>query len=171
MRGAGRRLGFMPEAGKLGVRVARVNPGDPADRGGPRAGDEILAADGRRVAGVLEYEAAAGGFERGRPVPLRIARGGRILDLTAVPGTPPRWLPLLLNVLTALGFLAVALLALAQEADLRVGLLFAFCAAVAVEIALPVGVIGRPLLERRLALGLLPADRPADRPRDAPQPR
>ncbi len=146
MRGSGRRLGFEPEAGKLGVLAARVSPGDPADRSGLRAGDEILAADGRRVAGVAEYEAAAGGFERGRPVSLRIARGDRILDLTSVPGTPPRWLPLLLTSLTALGFLAVALLALAQGDDLRVGLLFSFCAAAALEIALPLGTIGRPLL-------------------------
>jgi diguanylate cyclase (GGDEF)-like protein len=146
VRGSGRRLGFQPEAGTRGVRVAQVSPGDPADRGGLRAGDEILSADGRRVASVAEYETAAGGFERGRPVALRIARGDRILDLTPVPGTPPRWLPLLLTSLTALGFLAVALLALAQGDDLRVGLLFAFSAAAAVEIALPVSLIGRPLL-------------------------
>jgi diguanylate cyclase (GGDEF)-like protein len=146
VRGSGRRLGFQPEAGKLGVLAAWVSPGDPADRSGLRAGDEILAVDARRVAGVAEYEAAAGGFERGRPVALRIARGDRILDLTPVSGTPPRWLPLLLASLTALGFLAVALLALAQGDDLRVGLLFAFSAAAALEIALPVSLIGRPLL-------------------------
>ena len=146
VRGSGRRLGFQPETGERGVLVAQVSPGDPADRGGLRAGDEILSADGRRVASVAEYETAAGGFERGRPVALRIARGGRILDLAPVPGTPPRWLPLLLTSLTALGFLAVALLALAQGDDLRVGLLFAFSAAAAVEIALPVSLIGRPLL-------------------------
>ena len=146
VRSAGRRIGFMPAQGRQGIRVTLVNPGEPAERAGLKAGDEILAAGGRSVKSVLEYQTAALGYERGRPVPLRIARGGRLLDLTAVPGTPPRWLPFLLNVLTALGFLAVALLALAQEADLRVGLLLAFCAAVAVEIALPVSVIGRPLL-------------------------
>ena len=146
VRGSGRRLGFEPETGTRGVRVAQVSPGDPADRGGLRAGDEILSADGRRVASVAEYETAAGGFERGRSVALRIARGGRLLDLAPVPGTPPRWLPLLLTSLTALGFLAVALLALAQGDDLRVGLLFAFSSVAAVEISLPVGLIGRPLL-------------------------
>jgi diguanylate cyclase (GGDEF)-like protein len=146
VRSAGRRLGFLPAQGARGVRVAWISPGDPAERGGLRAGDEILAADGRRVRSVMEYEEAALGYERGRPVPLRVAREGRLLDLTAVPGTAPRWLPFLLNVITALGFLSVALFALAQETDLRVGLLFAFCAAVAVEIALPVEVIGRPLL-------------------------
>ncbi len=146
VRNAGRRLGFTPVQGRQGVHVDAVNPGGPADRGGLRAGDEILVAGGRRVGGMLEYGDAARRFERGRPVLLQVARNGRALSLTVVPGIPLDWLPLLLNVLTALGFLAVALLALTQEAELRVGLLFAFCAAVAVEIALPINVIGRPSL-------------------------
>ncbi|HEY3568854.1 MAG TPA: diguanylate cyclase [Thermoanaerobaculia bacterium] len=146
VRNAGRRLGFTPVQGRQGVHVDAVNPGGPADRGGLRAGDEILVAGGRRVGGMLEYGDAARRFERGQPVLLQVARGGRALSLTVVPGIPLDWLPLLLNVLTALGFLAVALLALTQEAELRVGLLFAFCAAVAVEIALPINVIGRPSL-------------------------
>ncbi|MFL6258995.1 MAG: diguanylate cyclase [Thermoanaerobaculia bacterium] len=151
VRSAGRRLGFLPVQGKLGVHVNAVNPGGPADRGGLRAGDEILAAGGRHVGGMLDYGDAARRFERGQPVLLRVARAGRTRDVTVVPGSPLAWLPLLLDILTALGFLAVALLALTQEGDLRVGLLFAFCAAVAVEIALPVNVIGRPVL---LALAL-----------------
>jgi diguanylate cyclase (GGDEF)-like protein len=151
VRNAGRRLGFLPVQGGRGVHVNAVYPGGPADHGGLRAGDEILVAGGRRVGGMLEYGDAARRFERGRPVLLRVARAGRTLSLTVVPGVPFDWLPLLVNVLTALGFLAVALLALTQEAELRVGLLFAFCAAVAVEIALPVNVIGRASL---LALSL-----------------
>src|SRR3954470_12360205 len=146
VRSAGRRLGFLPVQGVKGVRVDAVYPGGPADRGGLRAGDEILVAGGRRVGGMLEYGDAARRFESGRPVLLLVARAGRTLEVTVVPGIPPDWLPLLLNVLTALGFLGVALLALTQGADLRVGLLFAFCAAVAVEIALPISVIGRTVL-------------------------
>jgi diguanylate cyclase (GGDEF)-like protein len=146
VRNAGRRLGFLPVQGERGVRVDAVYPGGPADRGGLRAGDEILVAGGWRVGGMLDYGDAARRFERGRPVRLLVARAGRALDITVVPGIPFDWLPLLLNVLTALGFLGVALLALTQGADLRVGLLFAFCAAVAVEIALPANVIGRPAL-------------------------
>ncbi len=146
VRNAGRRIGFIPVQGARGVHVNAVSPGGPADRGGLRAGDEVLAAGGRRVRGMLEYGDAARRFEHGRPVTLRVARAGRTLDLTVVPGTPLDWLPLLLNVVTALGFLGVALLALAQEAELRVGLLFAFCAVVALEIALPVNLIGQPLL-------------------------
>ena len=146
VRGAGRRLGFLPGPGTLGVRVTSVEPGEPADRSGVRVGDEILAAAGRRVTGVADYEEAAAGFEPGRPVALRIARGGRAFDVRVVPGAPPRWLPFLLNLLTAAGFLAVALLALAQGSGLRGGLLVAFSTAAAVEIALPVDLVGRPLL-------------------------
>lgn len=126
--------------------VQAVNPGEPADRAGLRPRDEILAVGGRPVANLIAYEQAAHGFERGRPARLRVERQGRTLDLTALPGTPPHWGLLLLNSLTALGFLSVALLALAQETGLRTGLLFAFSAAVALEIALPTVVIGRPVL-------------------------
>jgi diguanylate cyclase (GGDEF)-like protein len=111
-----------------------------------RAGDEILAAAGRRLTSVTDYEEAAAGFERGWPVALRIARGGRAFDAAALPGAPPRWSPFLLNLLTAAGFLAMALLALAQGSGLRGSLLAAFSTAVALEIALPVDVVGRPLL-------------------------
>jgi diguanylate cyclase (GGDEF)-like protein len=146
VRSAGRRIGFMPAQGPRGVRVSSVNAGEPGERAGLKAGDEILTADGRTVRSVLEYQAVALGYERGRPVLLRVVRGDRQLDLTAVPGTPPHWLSFLLSALTALGFLSVALLALAQEGELRVGLLLTFCAAAAVEIALPTAAIGRPLL-------------------------
>lgn len=146
-RSAGRRLGFFPDQGDRGLTVTSVNPGQPAARGGLEAGDLILAVNGRAIAHRLDYEVAAREFQRGRPISLRIARGGRILNLQVVPGIQPRWLLLLLNCFATLGFLAVALLALNQGAgDLRVRLLFAFCAAVAVEIALPINAIGRPFL-------------------------
>jgi diguanylate cyclase (GGDEF)-like protein len=150
-RGAGRKLGFIPSERLL---VTSVTPGQPAERAGLRPGDRILAVNGQPVAGLIEYEAAAGGYQRGRPVVLRIERAGEVLDLRAVPGAPPRWFPLSLNCLTALGFLAVALLALTQGTrDPRVRLLFGFAAAVALEIALPVNLVGRPLLSVLTMLG------------------
>ena len=149
---AGRRLGLWPADGRRGVLAGAVNPGEPADRAGLRPGDEILAADGRRVTSLIAYEQAAERFERGRPVVLEVSRGGRSLELAVIPGTPPRWAPFLLNALAALGFLLVALLALAQGTDLRTRLLFLFSAAVAVEIALPIAVIGRPALGAAAAL-------------------
>jgi diguanylate cyclase (GGDEF)-like protein len=146
-RSAGRRIGFFPDEGERGFVVTTVTPGEPAAHGGLQPGDLLLAVNGRPVAHRLEYEVAAQEFQRGRPISLRVERDGRTLDLQVVPGIPPRWLLLLVNVAAALGFLSVALLALNLDTgDLRVRLLFAFCAAVAVEIALPINAIGRPLL-------------------------
>ena len=146
-RSAGRRIGFFPDEGERGLFVTSVDADRPAARGGLRAGDLLLAVNSRLVAHRLDYEVAAQEFQRGRPIFLRVARGGRVLELQVTPGIPPRWLQWLLNCVAALGFLFVALLALNQgPGDLRVRLLFAFCAAVAVEIALPINAIGRPLL-------------------------
>jgi diguanylate cyclase (GGDEF)-like protein len=146
-RSADRRLGIMPDEGERGLLVTSVNPGQPAAQAGLRAGDQILAVNGRPILNLTGYETAAAAFHRGRPVSLRIERGGEILDLEVVPGVPPRWFLLFMNCVAALGFLAVALLALTRGAgDLRLRLLSMFAAAVALEIALPINAIGRPLL-------------------------
>jgi diguanylate cyclase (GGDEF)-like protein len=147
-RSAGRRLGFLPDEGERGVVVGSVEPGLPADRAGLRPGDRILAVAGRSVAGLDEYESVAERFQRGRPVRLRIERAGEVFDLQATPGVPPRRLLLFLSCLTALGFLAVAVLVLTQGlGDPRGRLLFGFAATVALEIALPIDAIGHPFLD------------------------
>jgi diguanylate cyclase (GGDEF)-like protein len=147
-RSAGRRLGFLPDEGERGVVVGSVEPDLPADRAGVRAGDRILAVAGRPVAGLDEYESVAERFQRGRPVRLRIDRAGEVFNLQAIPGVPPRRLLLFLSCLTALGFLAVAILVLTQGlGDPRGRLLFGFAATVALEIALPVDAIGHPFLD------------------------
>ncbi len=146
-RSAGRRIGFFPNEDERGLFVDSVTPDQPAARGGLQAGDLVLAVNGRPVAHRLDYEVAAQEFRRGHPISLRVSRGGRTFDLQVIPGIPPRRLLLFLNCVAALGFLAVALLALKQgTGDLRVRLLFVFCAAVALEIALPTNAIGRPFL-------------------------
>ena len=146
-RSAGRRVGFFPDESDQGLLVMSVNPDQPAARGGLRAGDLILAVNSRAIAHRLDYEVAAERFQRGRAVSMRVLRGGRLLDLQVVPGVAPRWVLLFLGCLAALGFMSVALLALNRGlGDLRARLLFAFCAAVAVEMALPTNAIGRPLL-------------------------
>lgn len=147
-RAAGKRLGFVPGQGSQGVLVTAVSPGLPADRAGLRPEDQILAVGGVPVRSAVEYDDAARSYERGRPVVLRVLREGRVLDLRVVPGVPPRWGSFLLNVLTALCFLAVALLALPPGfgGDLRALLLLGFTAAVAFEVSLPVSSIGRPWL-------------------------
>ncbi len=70
----------------LGVPVASsvesVEPGSPAERAGLRAGDEIVAIDGRQVTPVLtERVPARIGETRGQPVTLTVERGGRRVTL------------------------------------------------------------------------------------------
>ncbi|WP_030753368.1 S41 family peptidase [Streptomyces griseus] len=62
-----------------GVEVARVRPGGPAERHGVRAGDLLLAVDGRATEGLSVSEAVSllrGDGEPGSAVALRIRRGG-----------------------------------------------------------------------------------------------
>ena len=139
---AGQRLGFAAGDGPRGVLVASVREGLPADRAGLKDGDQILAVDGQAVTDLAEYDARVGSFRRGRPVSLRVLRGGTVLDVRVVPGVSLQALPLVLNGLAAAGFLAVAVLALFQGlGEPRVRLLFAFTATVAVEITLPLQAI------------------------------
>ena len=146
-RSAGRRLGFVSEQGTGGVLVVSVTAGRPAHRGGLRADDRIVAVDGVSISHLAAYEEAAQGFRRGRPVSLHVRRGGEVRDLTLVPGVPALWGLFLLNGVTALGYLAVALLATGKSAvDPRARLLFGFAAAAALEIALPINAVGRPWL-------------------------
>ncbi|HSG38487.1 MAG TPA: PDZ domain-containing protein, partial [Thermoanaerobaculia bacterium] len=142
VRDAGQRLGFVAEQGPMGVLVASVRPGLPADSAGLKAGDQIVAVDGRPVTGLEEYDARTGSFRRGRPVTLGVLRAGTTLSLRVVPGVALQPLPFLMNGLAAAGFLAVAVLALSRGlAEPRVRLLFAFTAAVALEITLPLQAI------------------------------
>lgn len=59
----------------LGVLVTDVAPNTPAARAGVTRGDLIMTLDGRPVAGVDEWEAAASALTAGRIVRLQIRRG------------------------------------------------------------------------------------------------
>jgi diguanylate cyclase (GGDEF)-like protein len=140
---AARRVGFLPAESPGGLRVGALQPGLPAERAGLRRNDLIVAVDGRAIDGDLSYQRVARQYQPGKPVHMRILRQGRPLDITVRPGVPFPYLTFSLNLLAALGFLAVGLLALGQGLrDLRTRLLFGFTAAVAVELALPINVIG-----------------------------
>jgi diguanylate cyclase (GGDEF)-like protein len=141
-RSVGRRIGYdltnLPDGG----RVDAVTPGWPADIAGLRAGDRIISVDGAPLHGKLSYGAAASRFRAGRPVRFRLVRGDRLLDVTLRPGTPFPLFAFLFNAVTALGFLAVALLALSQSlTDPRTRLLLGFSMAVAIELLLPNTVV------------------------------
>jgi S1-C subfamily serine protease len=66
--------------------VAEVVDGSPAARAGLRPGDLLLEVDGTPVrdAGDLQRLMVAGAI--GRPLELRVLQGGRIVELSAVPG-------------------------------------------------------------------------------------
>jgi diguanylate cyclase (GGDEF)-like protein len=149
VRSGGRRVGIGSEEGTAGVRVTAVAAGLPADRGGLRRGDEILAVDGLPVHGQGDYQRTAARLRRGRPAVFHVTRNGRALDLEIVPGVAPSWTSWTvfgLDGVTALGFLVIACLALAQRpqgsGDLRSRLLAAFSLAATAELVLPINSVG-----------------------------
>lgn len=81
-----RRLGLPSETG---VRVMGVEPGSPAARGGLRAGDVLVAFEGRPVGGVDELHRLLTEDEVGAPARVTVAREGRLLDLVITPAERP----------------------------------------------------------------------------------
>jgi diguanylate cyclase (GGDEF)-like protein len=146
-RSSDKRIGFYPAAGAAGVLVGAVTPGLPAAKAGMAKGDEIVAIAGSPVRDRADYDQASSSFERGHAVDVDVLRQGRRVRLALVPGVPTRWFYVALNALAALAYLAVALLALSQwRKDPRIRLLVAFTAALAIEIATPPLILGRPTL-------------------------
>jgi serine protease DegQ len=82
-----RTLGTEAEAGLV---VVNVEPDSPADRGGLLIGDILLALDDHPVSDPGDVLAALGGDRIGKPVALRVARGGRAEALTVTVGERPR---------------------------------------------------------------------------------
>jgi diguanylate cyclase (GGDEF)-like protein len=143
-RRAGRTVGFVfaEGHGRAGLVVESVGGGSPADRAGLRAGDRVLAVDGHRLESLSDYRRVAAGFTRGWPAAFELERRGRRVRTEVRPGMPVPWGERLVNALSVLAYLAVALLALRQRDDLRARLLALFALAVLVELLLP-DVVGR----------------------------
>lgn len=75
---------------EAGLVVVNVEPDSPADRGGVLIGDVLLALDDRPVTDPGDVLAALGAERIGRPVVLRVARGGRAEQLSVTVGERPR---------------------------------------------------------------------------------
>jgi hypothetical protein len=139
----GRRLGFQQGRAQGGIRVVTLVPGLPAERGGLRVGDIIVAIDGHPVSRDLDYLRAATGYHRGVPARFYVLRNGQPVHLELVPGVDFPYLHFVINLLTVVCFLGLGVLALSKGLrDLRARLLFGFAAAVALELALPTNSIG-----------------------------
>ncbi len=76
------RLGFDPGGGTLSISA--ISPGSAAAQAGLQPGDRIVALDGKPVSGAARFIDAIKSHA-GRPLALRIARGGAEQTLTIVP--------------------------------------------------------------------------------------
>jgi S1-C subfamily serine protease len=68
-----------------GVEIIEVSPGSPAQRGGLRAEDLIVELDGQAIERVDDVQKAMTHEAIGRPMPIRVLRGDRWLDLEVAP--------------------------------------------------------------------------------------
>jgi S1-C subfamily serine protease len=70
---------------RAGVGIAEVIDRSPAERGGLRAKDVILTADGEAIETAAEVQRLMTGDAVGRPVRLTVLRGEQVIDLTVTP--------------------------------------------------------------------------------------
>ncbi len=86
--------GFDLRPTPIGLAVDAVHSGSPADSAGVRAGDLILAADGRPLSSRLDWLTVSPNVEFGRPTRLRIARGEEhlVVALERRPASWRRWM-------------------------------------------------------------------------------
>jgi S1-C subfamily serine protease len=76
------QAGITVEAGKGGLRVKEVKPGQRFRRAGLKAGDQLVSVDGQAVTSPEGFcRALRGKVAQGGPFPLKVRRGGRLLDL------------------------------------------------------------------------------------------
>ena len=68
-----------------GLRVVEVLAGSPADNAGLQAGDVILTAGNRSVSNAESLQKLLFADAIGQPLPIRVLRDGRELDLVALP--------------------------------------------------------------------------------------
>jgi len=76
---------FLGDALDGGVQVVAILPGGPADRGGLREGDVVLAVGTKETANRIALGDAVESFRAGEVVPVRVLRGGaiRVVDVRA----------------------------------------------------------------------------------------
>ena len=83
-------LGTIPDyapGAVVGVKLAGVAKGGPADRAGIQGSDVIVELAGKRVENIYDYTYAVDALQIGVPVFLVVLRGEQRLTLTVIPGS------------------------------------------------------------------------------------
>ena len=147
-KSSGRTVGITLEStADRRVAIFVTEPGGPAEQGGLRAGDVVVAIEGRPIERLIDYDLAARDFERGVSVTYRIERGGVIQTLQIVPGTDVDWPPLLLGVVLVVAFFSMGLLSLVRRpGSMPANLLYWLFVLAALEVAQPFHTTGNPML-------------------------
>ncbi len=84
-KGAPPYFGAMPDyAHQDRMQVAELAPGSPADRCGLKAGDVIVALDGKNVGDLEDYSAKLMSHRPGDEIVLSVRRGDALLEIRAV---------------------------------------------------------------------------------------
>ncbi|MFD1626580.1 Do family serine endopeptidase [Azospirillum griseum] len=68
--------------GDEGALIAKIEPGSPADSGGMRSGDVVIAVDGRPVRSATDFRNRIGLLRVGTPVQVTVVRNGAQKSLT-----------------------------------------------------------------------------------------
>lgn len=93
MGSGGRRVyfGTIPDFSQgsdvVGVRIAGVQKGGPAEQAGLRAGDIIVEIAGKTIANIYDYQYALQALKVGVPVTVVVQRGNERVSLKVVPGS------------------------------------------------------------------------------------
>ena len=142
------QVGIYIDIDEKGMLVQEVMPDLPALRAGIKGGDRLVSVNGHPIRNNGDYDLQAIRFQRGRPVTFGLERAGASLQVQVYPGGQFPLLPFLLNIVTAIGYLAIGLLAFFQPVrDVRKRLLFLFAVGIALEMALPTSYLGSLTLE------------------------
>lgn len=87
-RGGRVRLGIIPDytvQDDKGVLLQGVSPGSPAEKAGLKAGDRIVAINGKRVQNIEQMMSLYAELEPGKPAEITIVRDGQEIKVQIVP--------------------------------------------------------------------------------------
>jgi diguanylate cyclase (GGDEF)-like protein len=145
---AARTVGITFGSAAQGLVIEALRPGGPAERAGLRVGDRILEIEGRLVATLEVYDEVAIDFQPDQALSFALEREGLRRELEIRPGVTVDRVDQAIAFLMVACFALLALIALSRAAtDVRAGLLGAFSALLAFELALPLNAIGWPSLD------------------------